>query len=86
MGAGPNLICADLLTPEVLASCDTKRPMVDLASASNYGLDTMGIVKLTVKIASYALRQTFVVVRQRGADDLLGCTYIESMLSRSDLA
>ncbi len=75
-GACPNLMRSDLLTPEVLASCDTERPMGNLASASNHLLDTMGIVKLTVKIASYTVRQPFVVVRQLGADALLGCTYI----------
>ncbi len=76
-GAGLNLISADLLTPEVLASCDTKRPMANLALESNHRLDTMGIVKLTVKIASYSVRQPFVVVRQLGADALLGCAYID---------
>ncbi len=75
--AGPNLTDADLLAPEVLASCDTKRPMANIASASNHRLDTMSIVKLTVKIASFAVRQPFFVVRQLGADALLGCTYIE---------
>ncbi len=75
-GAGTNLILAYLLTPEVLASCETKRPMANLASASNR-LDTMSIVKLTLKIASYTVRQPFVVTRQLGADTLLGCTYID---------
>ncbi len=76
--AGPNLIRADLLTPEVLASSDTKRPMANLASASNHHLDTMSIVKLTVEIASYAVLQPFVVVRQLGADSILACTYIDT--------
>ncbi len=39
-GAGPDLIRADLLAPEVLASCDTKRPITNLASVSNHRLDT----------------------------------------------
>ncbi len=34
-------------------------------------------MKLTVKIASYAVRQPFVVVRQLQADALLDCTYTE---------
>ncbi len=28
-GTGPNLIREDLLTPEMLAPCDTKRPMMN---------------------------------------------------------
>ncbi len=68
---------ADLLIPEVLVSCDTKRLMANLASASNHLLDTMAIVKLKVKIALYAVRQPFVVVRQLKADALLGFSYID---------
>ncbi len=76
-GAGHTLIRANLLMLEVLASYDTERAIVNLASASNHRLQTLGIVKLTVKIAYYAVRQPFVVVRQLGADALLGCTYID---------
>ncbi len=68
-GAGPNLIRADLLTPEVLASCDTTRPMKNLTSLSNHRLDAMDIVNLTVKFASCTVRRPFLVVRQLRADD-----------------
>ncbi len=47
-----------------------------LVVASNHRLDTIGVVNLTVKVDSYTARQPFVVVRQLGADALLGCTFI----------
>ncbi len=37
----------------------------------------MGIVKLTSKIISYAVRQPFVVVCKLGADAILGYAYID---------
>ncbi len=38
-GTGPNLIRANLLAPEALASCDTKSPIANLPSASDHRLD-----------------------------------------------
>ena len=77
-GAGPNLIRADLLPPGVIKTACQKREIVTLRSASKHRLETMGIVTLTVKIADMTARTPFVVVKQLGADALLGTTFIES--------
>ncbi len=42
-GAGPNSVSADLLPQAVLASCDSSRNIVNLSSASNHRLDTIGV-------------------------------------------
>lgn len=76
-GAGPNLIRADLLPPAALEACDKDREVVNLSSASNHRLETLGVLHLTVKIGNFTARQPFVVVRQLGADALLGCTFID---------
>ena len=76
-GAGPNLVRLDMLTEEQRSSIDSKTECVSLASASNHRLDTLGIVKLLVKIGSYVARQPFIVARQLGADVILGCTFID---------
>lgn len=52
--------------------------MVALASASNHRLDTVVIIQLTVSAGTELLRQPFVVVRQLGADAILGCTFIDA--------
>eukprot|EP00171_Calliarthron_tuberculosum_P023407 IDg23407t1 len=77
-GAGPNLIRADLLPPPVLKTIDTKREIVNLASASNHRIDVLGIVKLTTCIADQVTRHPFVVARNLGADAILGTQFIDS--------
>ena len=52
--------------------------MVNLRSASQHRLDTLGIVTLTVKIADMTVRTPFFIVRQLGADMLLGTTFIDA--------
>lgn len=74
-GAGPNLIREGVCPPESLAAIDTSRPIANLASASRHRLDTLGVVILTVKVATKVARVPFIVVRNLGADALLGCTY-----------
>lgn len=49
--------------------------MVNLTSASNHRIEVLGMVKLSVTIATYTARVPFVVVRTLGADALLGCEY-----------
>ena len=74
-GAGPNLIRASLLPPEMLANIDRQRSIVKLTSASKHPLDVLGIVTLTLTVSTLRVRQPFVVVRQLGADVILGCTF-----------
>ena len=50
---------------------------MNLASALNHRLDTLGIVHLTLQIATQTSRTPFVVVRQLGADVILGAMYID---------
>ena len=59
---------------------DTSRELVNLASASNHRLDTLGVAVLTVTTGTYTTRQPFIVVRQLGTDVILGCTYIDSSI------
>eukprot|EP00171_Calliarthron_tuberculosum_P021901 IDg21901t1 len=77
-GAGPNLIRAALLPEDTLNKLDQSRETVNLSSASKHRLDVMGLVSLTVTVADLSIRQTFVVVRQLGADVILGCQFIDS--------
>lgn len=77
-GAGPNLIRADLLPPELLERADRRRDVVNLASASNHRLKTKGIVTLTVRLGDFTVRQPFVVTEQLGADAILGTTFIDA--------
>lgn len=79
-GAGPNLIRAALLSPETISSLDTKREVVNLASASNHRLDVLGIVILTVTVGTQTNRVPFVVVKQLGADAILGCSYMDQAI------
>ena len=74
-GAGPNLIRADCVPPEVLAKINRDRHVVNLASASKHKLHTIGIVNLHVNLGGYKCRQPFVVVRRLAADVTLGCTF-----------
>ena len=54
-GAGPNIIRADFLPPEVLSSLNTERTIANLASATKHALDTLGIAYLYVDIVGYKL-------------------------------
>ena len=55
-----------------------EREIVNLRSASQHWLDTLGIVTLTFKIADMMVRTPFFIVRQLGADMLLGSTFIDA--------
>ena len=79
-GAGPNLIRAYQLDRDTLSSLDTSRELVNLASASNHRLGTLGVAVLTFTTGTYTMRQPFIVVRQLGTDVILGCTYIDSSI------
>ena len=76
-GAGPNLIRADCVPPEVLAKVNSDRHVFNLASASKHKLHTIGIVNPHVNLGGYKCRQSFVVVRRRAADVILGCTFLD---------
>ena len=76
-GAGPNLIRLKCCPEQALKALDTQREIVNLRSASNHSLETIGVVHLTVTVGSHSARTPFVVVRNLGADVLLGCTYID---------
>ena len=77
-GAGPNLMRYDIVPADAREKINNSLDIVDLASASNHKLETVGIVHLTVQVGSYKARQPFVVTRQLGADVILGCTFIDS--------
>ena len=74
-GAGPNLIRADLLPHHVLSDLIAKNEIVNLASASNHRLDTLGITTSTVKVSNQITRSAFVAVDQLRADVILGGMY-----------
>ena len=76
-GAGPNLVRADLLPDHTLSTLYRKKRIVNLASASNHRLKTLGIAMLTVNIEGYICREPFVVVQALAADVILGATYID---------
>ena len=81
-GAGPNLIRASLLPSETLAAIDRNKTIVKLTSASKHSLDVLGIVYLTLTVSTFRVRQPFVVVRQLGADVILGCTFINDCVEQ----
>ena len=76
IGAGPNLIRADCVPPEILASVNRDRRIVNLASASKHKLHTIGVVYLWMYIGGYACRKRFVVVRRLAADVIIGCIFL----------
>ena len=76
-GAGPNLIREGCCSRDALESLDDSREIVNLSSATNHRLDVLGITTLTVTLGDYTARVPFVVVRNLGADILLGCTFID---------
>ena len=76
-GAGPNLIREGCCPRDALESLDDSREIVNLSSATNHRLDVLGITTLTVTLGDYTARVPFVVVRNLGADILLGCTFID---------
>ena len=76
-GAAPNLIRANMLPQELLDNADTKREVANLMSASNHSLDTVGIVRLTVRLGGRTYRQPFVVVRNLGTDAIIGTTFLD---------
>ena len=55
-----------------------EREIINLRSASQHRLETLGIVTLTVKIADMTIRTPFFIVRQLGADMILGTTFIDA--------
>ena len=75
--AGPNLIRADRVPPEILANVNRDRRIVNLSSASKHKLHTIGVVYLWMDIGGYACRQPFVVVRRLAADVIIGCTFLD---------
>ena len=75
--AGPNLIRADCVPPEILANLNRDRRIVNLASASKHKLHTIGVVYLWMGMGGYACRQPFVVVRRLAADVIIGCTFLD---------
>lgn len=77
-GAGPNLVKAELVPAQVLQSLDSNRQVVNLASASNHRLETLGVVHLIVQVGQQASRHPFVVTRQLSADVILGCTFLDN--------
>ena len=78
-GAGPNLIWSDCLDTEALATVDTSPDIFNLASPTKHRLNTaLGIVTLTVTVASFTSRHPFVVVKELGTDVILGCTFLDS--------
>ena len=76
-GAVPNLVRLDVLSPADRKKISTTRECVNLSSATNHRLHTVGTISLCVKVATQTARQTFIVVRQLGADVILGCTFID---------
>ena len=77
-GAGPNIIRYDIVPAEARAKIDTSIDTVNLASASNHRLETVGVVNLVVQVGLYRVKQPFIVTRQLGADAILGCTFIDT--------
>ena len=75
-GAGPNLIRADCVPPEILANVNRDRRIVNLASASKHKLQTIGVVHLWMDIGGYACRETFVFVRRLASDVIIGCMFL----------
>ena len=80
-GAGPNLIRADLLPEQVISKINRSREIINLSSASNHKIDVLGTTLLTVKVGDQLTRTQFVVVRNLGADVILGCQYIDSAVA-----
>ena len=76
-GAGPNLIRADCVPPEIFANVNRDRRIVNLASASKHKLHTIAVVYLWMDIGGYACRQPFVVVRRLASDVIIGCTFLD---------
>ncbi len=74
-GAGPNLIRLGAYPEVALRSMDTTRRIANLRGASRHQLHTLGIVNHMAQIATQFSRVPFVVVRNLGADALLGCSY-----------
>ena len=77
IGAGPNLIRADCVPPEILANVNRDRRIVNLASAAKHKLHTIGVVSLWMDIGGCAFRQPFVVIRRRAAGIIIGCTLLD---------
>ena len=76
-GAGPNLIRADCVPPEIFANVNRDRRIVNFASASKHKLHTIGVVYLWMEIGGYACRQPFVVVRRLVAEVIIGCKFLD---------
>ena len=53
IGAGHDVIRADCVPEEVLSTLYTTREVVNLSTASNAPLTTLGIVNLHVKVDNY---------------------------------
>ena len=74
---GPNLIRADCVPAEILANVNRDRRIVNLLSASQHKLQTIGVVYLWLDMGGYACRQPFVVVRRLAADVIIGYTFLD---------
>lgn len=62
---------------QALKEIDSSREVVNLACESKHRLDGLGILTLTVTVVSQTERVAFVVVRNFGANVLLGCSYAD---------
>ncbi len=64
--AGTNLTREGACPAKALGTIDTSKRIANLRGASRHKLHTLGIVTLTVKIATQTCRVPFVVVRNLG--------------------
>ena len=82
-GAGPNLIRLDALSRESISRINTRRQIANLTSASQHSLECVGIVDLHVNLASYVVKQPFIVVKNLSTDAILGTTFIDEHVDLS---
>ena len=75
--AGPNLIRADSVPPEILANVNRDRRAVNLASASKHKLHTIEFVYLWMDIGGYACLQPVVIVRRLAANVIIECKFFD---------
>lgn len=60
----------------MMDNLDLSREIVNLTSASQHRLDSLGIVTFTVTVATQTTRSPFGAVRSLGKDIIFGCHYI----------
>ncbi len=79
-GAGPNLIREGACPVKALETMDTSERIASLREASRHKLHTIGIVTLTVQVATKTSRVPFFVGRNLRTDALLGCSYSDEFV------